>query len=302
MHYTLGHRFTGHQGSVYALEHDFDLQHFYSGAGDKIVARWSLEQKGDGDLVARATDAVYCLHLLREQHVLLIGQGAGGVHVIALMDGKEERLLQLHEGPVFGIGQSRKHELLFTLGGDGVLCRLERGSLDVLQRLRITEKKLRAFALYPEEQFALIGCGDGSVVVLELPEGRVVERLMAHQPGFSVNALAFSPDGRYFLSGSRDAHLHLYETDGLKRLESIPAHNYAIYDIAFHPGGRRFATASRDKSVKLWDFERMEVLERLEGNDGTGHINSVNKLLWLADGTLLSAGDDRAIQAWSPLV
>ena len=81
-------------------------------------------------------------------------------------------------------------------------------------------------------------------------------------------------------------------------ISSIPAHNYAIYDIAFDPTGNYFATASRDKSVKIWDYNSLSVLERLEGNDGKGHINSVNKLLWLEDGTLLSAGDDRAVQSW----
>ncbi|MBL0095096.1 MAG: hypothetical protein IPP46_00440 [Bacteroidetes bacterium] len=113
-----------------------------------------------------------------------------------------------------------------------------------------------------------------------------------------MNALCFSPDSRSFLSGSRDAHLHLYETASLKLMEAIPAHNFSIYDIAFDPSGMFFATASRDKTVKTWDFSTMGVLERLEGNDGKGHINSVNKLLWLENGTLLSAGDDRAIQAW----
>ena len=79
---------------------------------------------------------------------------------------------------------------------------------------------------------------------------------------------------------------------------SIPAHNYAIYEIGFDPTGKYFATASRDKTVKIWDYNSMGVIERLAGNDGKGHINSVNTLLWMKNGTLLTAGDDRAIQSW----
>jgi len=92
--------------------------------------------------------------------------------------------------------------------------------------------------------------------------------------------------------------LKVFDLENFEEVKSIPAHNFAIYDIVFDPSGKYFATASRDKSVKIWDYELMSVLERLEGNDGKGHINSVNKLMWMQDGTLLSAGDDRAIQSW----
>jgi len=298
MHYSLLHRFTGHTGSVYSLESGPDPDTFFSGAGDKVVAKWNLNLKSDGDLIARTSDAVYAMRYLQVKNQLLVGQGKGGIHVIDLSENKEVRLLQLHEGPVFSIGFSEKNHLLISLGGDGVIAILDESDFSVMQRLRITEKKLRSVAINATENLALIACGDGSIALMELPSLKLLDRFQAHQPDFSVNALCFSPDGKYFLSGSRDAHLHLYETTSLKLLESIPAHNYAIYDIAFDPSGMFFATASRDKTVKTWNFEKMEVVERLEGNDGKGHINSVNKLLWMKNGILLSAGDDRAIQSW----
>ncbi len=300
MHYSLLHRFTGHTGSVYSLESGPDPATFFSGAGDKVVAKWNLNLKSDGDLVARAMDAVYSLQYLKAANQLLIGQGKGGIHVIDLAGNKELRLLQLHEGPVFNLVQSGVHNLLLSLGGDGTMVGLNTADFSVLQRLRITDKKLRSASLNPQENLALIAAGDGSIVLLELPSLKIMDRFQAHKPDFSVNTVCFSPDGNYFLSGSRDAHLHLYETASRKLIASIPAHNYAIYAISFDPSGLFFATASRDKTLKLWDFNRMEVVERLEANDGKGHINSVNTLLWLSGGTLLSAGDDRAIQAWKP--
>ncbi len=292
------HRFTGHQGSIYALVKGQDAGIFYSGAGDKIVAQWDLRHPGDGNLISKATDSIYCMHFLQEQNRLLIGQGSGGVHVIHLAENKEERLLKLHDQAVFSILQSTKHNLLFTMGGDGIVCVLNLQTLEVLQRIRLSEKKLRAIIINQNQDKAFIGCGDGSIVELSIPSLEITHRFQAHGIDFSVNALCFSPDEKYLLTGSRDAHLNVFDLENFNLKASIPAHNFAIYDIAFDPTGNYFATASRDKSVKIWDYNSFSVLERLEGNDGKGHINSVNKLLWLEDGTLLSAGDDRAVQSW----
>lgn len=298
MHLNLQHRFAGHQGSIYSLVKGQNDGIFYSGAGDKNVAQWDLNHPGDGILIAKATDSIYCMHFLQEQNRLLIGQGSGGVHIIDLTENKEERLLKLHDQAVFAILSSKKHELIFTLGGDGIVCVLNLQTLEVLQRIRLSEKKLRAIIINQNQEIAFIGCGDGSIVELSIPSLEIAHRFQAHGLDFSVNALCFSPDEKYLLTGSRDAHLNVFDLENFYLKASIPAHNFAIYDITFDLSGKYFATASRDKSVKIWDYESLTVIERLEGNDGKGHINSVNKLLWLEDGTLLSAGDDRAVQAW----
>lgn len=295
----LRHRYTGHQGSVYALCDDLQGG-FYSGGGDRIVAHWSLNDPADGELIARADDAVYSLCLIPETGKLLIGTGKGSLHVIDLQAGSEERLLQLHTAAIFSITLSPDGHHFCTTGGDGVLNIIRASDFTVVHRLRLTEKKLRTLAFHPSTPTALAGCGDGSIAVIGTTHWEIQQRFLAHQQDFSVNCICFSPDGKYFLSGSRDAHLHLYETGTLQLMQTVPAHNYAIYAIAFDPTGQFFATASRDKTVKLWDFSSMEVLARLEGNDGKGHINSVNNLLWMKNGALLTAGDDRAIQLFQP--
>lgn len=294
----LHHQYNGHTGPVYTLCEGLD-QTFLSAGGDRLVVKWSMKNASDGELILKANDAVFALCHLPAIQTLLVGTGNGSIHVADLLAGKETRLLHLHESFVFSIVSSSDGKYCCTTGGDGLLNVLQTEDFAIMKRLRLTENKLRTVVFHSVYPLALAGCGDGTIVQIDTDSWKPMYRFGAHEPGFSVNCICFSPDGKYFLSGSRDAHLHLYETENMKRIMSIPAHNYAIYAISFDPSGQYFATASRDKTVKLWDFNSMTVIKRLERNDGKGHVNSVNTLLWLKSGQLLSGGDDRTIACWN---
>ena len=125
------------------------------------------------------------------------------------------------------------------------------------------------------------------------------QKFAAHAEGFSVNTVCLSADEGYLYTASRDAHINVFDAkNNFKLLESIPAHNYAIYEMQPSPNKKYIATASRDKTVKIWDAQTMKVLARIDKEKNAGHVNSVNTLLWMSDNVLLSAGDDRSIIAW----
>jgi len=131
--------------------------------------------------------------------------------------------------------------------------------------------------------------------------------LPAHQvaaaPGVDASAtgataLALHPQKPVLVSGGKDGHLRTWRTDqGFGALLELPAHKASIYRIAFSPDGNLMATASRDKTAKLWDASTLAPVGRLDRSAG-GHTHSVNALLWCG-ATLITAGDDRRILAWS---
>ena len=121
---------------------------------------------------------------------------------------------------------------------------------------------------------------------------------MAHTN--SVFALRYSPDGRFLLSGSRDARLKTWDPAADYGLaEEVVAHMYAINSLSFSPDGKHFVTCSLDKSIKLWDADQLKLLKVIDKARHAGHGTSVNKLLWTAcDGQVVSASDDRTISIW----
>jgi len=121
----------------------------------------------------------------------------------------------------------------------------------------------------------------------------------AHQN--SVFSLCFSPDGRFLLSGSRDAHLKIWDVaQAYQAQQDIVAHLFAINHIVFSPDQRWFATCSMDKSIKVWDAASFRLLKVIDRARHAGHGTSVNKLMWSSfDNLLLSGSDDKRISVWS---
>lgn len=292
--------FAGHTGSVYALSAAAVADEFYSGGSDKLIAQWNTNQPSEGKLLARTNDIIYSLLNINEKGLLLAGQAAGGIHVINTVTNAEERLLQYHEAPVFDMCMSNVHHLLFTLAGDGGMAMIDASDFSLISRSPLIQGKLRSAALNDDESLIAVGAGDGSVFIFSLPDMKPVYHGKVHQENFSVNAVSFSPDGKYLLTGSRDAHLKIFDVkNNFKEVHSIPAHNYAIYSIVWHPSHSHFATASRDKTIKVWDPSTFEVVLRLDNAREQGHVNSVNKLIYLNDGRLISGSDDRSVMLWS---
>jgi hypothetical protein len=156
--------------------------------------------------------------------------------------------------------------------------------------------KLRSVFFDEELNKTFVGCGEGMFYVFDDDTMEVTYSNQLSKQGFSINAIINYTD-EILLCGGRDAHLRWVDKKDYTVINSIPAHNYAIYKIGFSPDKKIFATASRDKTLKIWDAAANQIIQRIE-QTSDGHLNSVNTLLWMDDNTLISAGDDRSINIW----
>lgn len=290
---------TGHSGAVYTLAALHNQPKVVSAGSDRMVALWDTGGNESGVQLVAANNVVYSLFHQKENNFLLAGQSAGGIHVIDLNENREIRLLQYHNAPVFVIAVSYKHNLLFSGDGSGTIHVSQLSDYAPRTKFNIGTGKVRAIVVDDQNDRLIAGSADGSIYVISLPDLKPLNNFEAHQKGFSVNALCLLPGTDLLLSGSRDAHLNVYDVkNNFRLLQSIPAHNYAIYTIAVHPNGNYFATASRDKTVKIWNADTMEVIERIDKEQYNGHTASVNKLVWHDDGKLITASDDRSVMIW----
>ncbi len=122
-----------------------------------------------------------------------------------------------------------------------------------------------------------------------------------HQQLELVSTLAFSPDGRWLLSGDRRGQLWLWDVARRQMIRSFAltstrdrAQAGGVCAALFDAPGTLLISSHHDTMLRLWDSQTARVLHQL-----SGHSATVRALALSPDDTFLaSAGDDRNIFVW----
>lgn len=132
------------------------------------------------------------------------------------------------------------------------------------------------------------------VLLWDVAGGGVVE---ATGHSDDVRAVAFSPDGRFLLTGSVDRTARLWDAEKGTPFAVLDGHSNGVTSVAFSPDGSRVATASGgtfDSTARLYD-----VVAESELNVLRGHTGKIVMVRFSPDGRrLLSASADGTARLW----
>ncbi len=288
--------FSGHRDGVYAIERSADASHFFSAGGDGLVVRWNLQTPDLGELMAQVPASIYALGWDARREYLWIGQNFDGIHVIDVRDKKELAATKITSAAIFCI--VLVDDTAYVGLADGTVVVMDALSFAVRKHIKASDKSVRSIAVNQVAQHLAVAYSDNTIKIFKLEDFSLQKVIEAHQN--SVFCIKYSPDYQFLLSGSRDAHLKVWDVANDYALhKDIVAHLFAINDICFSPDGRFFATASMDKSIKIWDSQQFRLLKVIDKARHAGHGTSVNKLWWSSHkGLLVSASDDKRVSVW----
>lgn len=172
---------------------------------------------------------------------------------------------------------------------------------------------VRRVAFSPDSATVLTAGDDVTLKLWDIENGRVIG---TYYPEALATSIAFSPNGRSAVSGSREGPAQLWNTathfldsifelrtlvyllpvdvGGLNLFDIISTTTKSIrtFDIesstvvAFAPDGQSFASGGTDGIVTIWDVSSGETTDQF-----TDHDNAITALAYGPDGDVVASGD-----------
>src|SRR5262249_52021375 len=114
----------------------------------------------------------------------------------------------------------------------------------------------------------------------------------------TINAIAWSKDGKWIASGSSDFTVRVWNAQNGQHLLTYDGHSQMVNTLAWSPDGTMIASGSDDSTVQVWDAHNGHHLLTYHG-DSSG----VDGVAWSPDGSHIASGSwDTTVQVWEPIV
>jgi len=163
---------------------------------------------------------------------------------------------------------------------------------------------LNALALSPSGKYAISNSLDLTKDIVSdesqqtlnlwhLQTGEKIQDFFGHFK--AIYTLTFSPDEKYFLSGSLDKTIKLWDIQMGTEIRSFSGHSAGVSSVAFSPNGKYVLSGSFDSTLKLWDVQTAKVIHTF-----SEHSESVNSVAFSPDGKyILSGSFDKTMKLWN---
>jgi len=98
----------------------------------------------------------------------------------------------------------------------------------------------------------LLAQGDtqGVVSVRHTPSRKLLWRAPGHDK--TITVLAWSPDGRYLASGSKDQTIKVWDASRGQLLQTYTEHADEVWVIAWSPDGKNIVSSAIHESPRIW--------------------------------------------------
>ncbi|KAK4746816.1 hypothetical protein SAY87_025853 [Trapa incisa] len=160
------------------------------------------------------------------------------------------------------------------------------------------KKFVLSVAWSPDGRRLACGSVDGTISIFDIARAKFMHHLEGHF--MPVRSLAYSPiEPRLLFSGSDDAQIHMYDSEGKTLAGAMSGHASWVLSIDVAPDGVAIATGSSDRTVRLWDLGMRAAIQTM---------SSHNDQVWAVafrppggssrGGRLASVSDDKSISLY----
>jgi hypothetical protein len=147
--------------------------------------------------------------------------------------------------------------------------------------------------------------GSPEIGLLDI-EGNKIGQFQKIDGDFSIESIAFSPDGQQVVSGSLNYGLNgsppqssvclwSVQADGLNKIEPCKLIPGELMEVAFSPDQKKVVIGLTDGGLYLWDLKTQKISNRFGGD---GH--PITSLAFSPDSKILATGDrNNSVRLWN---
>lgn len=283
----------GHTVEVTCVTFSPDGRYALSGGRDKTMRLWDLTT-GMEQRRFEHGDIVYDVHFIQNGRYAL---SAGLGQSIKIWDVNSGQVIRTFDGAnglgyaTVAVSKDSRYGLCADSFNHLVLWDIENNI--VVRKFGEHEHTVRSVAFSPDGRYALSGTtvcmklwdvNTGTELrVFDGHENRLGSSIWSHKG--DVNSVAFSPDGRFALSGSWDESVKLWDVETGAEIWKFTGHFRPVKCVAFSPDGRYAVSGSVDKMIRFLDVNTGEELLCIKA-----HSLDVEAVAFSPDGRYVLSG------------
>jgi WD40 repeat protein/tRNA A-37 threonylcarbamoyl transferase component Bud32 len=300
-------RLLGPTGTVHAVAYSPDGSRLAAGDDDGNFIVWDLASgkaiitcKGYGGPVKAAAFSLDAKRIAfaacTDRTNLPDSDQVDVVKVLDVATAREILILKGHEDDVLGIAFSPDGGRIVTASFDGKVKVWDAASGRELLTLDQHETSVAGVAFSPDGRQIASASDDGTVRVWDAASGRESLAFHAHQDG--VCRVVFSPDGKRIATASPDGTVTVWDSATGKPGLTFPLNNGLIWGVAFSADGKLLASTGGG-TVVVPNVQTGELGRFPEQGTLTGHVGTVNIVVYSPDGTrVATGGGDSRVIVW----
>ena len=301
----------GHSGKIHKLLFTPDNR-LISLSEDKTIQIWDISNQTMIDKFFAPLDLgpdgmIYSAALDKKGQLLAYSgyikkDSVFAVIILDLTTKKETLMIQGHSSPISALSFSPDDNWLASGDLDGnVILWNKHGSKEFKKSSShkvvggINEldfsKDGRSIAVASEDKF---------LSLIEFRKNDPIRRIEQHYYG--INAVKFSPDSSYLITGGKDNYIHLFNSEG-KHIKKIDKLENPITSLSLTPDGKILVAMTEGKGIgKTYSLPDGELQATFREHDNTATSSEVSPVVSFGSYQVASAGgNNNQIMIWNPL-